>query len=58
MYVPGYGWGVVHDRGSAIKGNHIDLFFESHDEALKWGRQRLHVEVVVSERRGLPCCLF
>ena len=44
MYVPGYGWGMVSDRGSAIKGpDHIDLYFVSHDEALHWGRRRLRV---------------
>lgn len=47
MHVPGYGWGVVEDRGSAIKGpDRIDLYFESHREALDWGRQRLEVEIV------------
>ncbi|MFH1075623.1 MAG: 3D domain-containing protein [Pseudomonadota bacterium] len=46
MYVPGYGWGVVHDRGSAITGYHIDIFFEDHDDAEEWGRQRLKVLVV------------
>ncbi|MCD5390534.1 3D domain-containing protein [candidate division NPL-UPA2 bacterium] len=46
MYVPGYGWGVVHDVGSAIKGNHIDVFFPSHRAALKWGRKTLVVTVV------------
>lgn len=46
MYVPGYGWGVVEDRGSAIKGpTRLDLFFESHQEALQWGRR--HVEVKI-----------
>jgi len=45
MYVPGYGWGEVHDRGGAIKGNHIDVFFPSHKKAMKWGRQRLKVKV-------------
>ncbi len=46
MYVPGYGWGVVHDIGSAIKGNHIDVFFRSHKAALKWGRKVLVVTVI------------
>jgi 3D (Asp-Asp-Asp) domain-containing protein len=46
MYVPGYGWGVVHDRGREIKGNHIDVFFESHDDAMKWGTQTLTVTVI------------
>lgn len=47
MYVPGYGWGVVTDRGSAIKGpDRIDLFFSSHDEALVWGRKKVEVLIV------------
>lgn len=46
MYVPGYGWGVVHDRGRAIKGHHIDIFFDDHDDAMKWGRKRLDVVVI------------
>lgn len=45
LYVPGYGWGEVHDRGRAIQGNHIDVFFKSHKKALRWGRQRLKVKV-------------
>jgi len=47
MYVPGYGWGEVHDMGSAIKGNHIDVFFSDHDDALQWGRQYLKVVVLL-----------
>ena len=39
MYVPGYGWGRVEDVGGAIKGNHIDLYFPSHEKALSWGRK-------------------
>jgi len=46
MYVPGYGWGVVHDRGREIKGNRLDVFFDSHEDALKWGRQELTVTVI------------
>ncbi|MEM9017350.1 MAG: 3D domain-containing protein, partial [Verrucomicrobiota bacterium] len=38
MKIPGYGWGTVEDRGGAIKGERIDLFFKSHKEALEWGR--------------------
>lgn len=46
MYVPGYGWGVVADRGGAIKGkSRIDLYFESHNDALRWGRKKLPVTV-------------
>jgi len=46
MHIPGYGWGVVVDRGSAIKGpDRIDLYFESHSEALEWGRRKVRVEI-------------
>ncbi|MBI2421284.1 MAG: 3D domain-containing protein [Candidatus Hydrogenedentes bacterium] len=38
MYIPGYGYGRVEDRGTAIQGEHIDLYFDSHKAALKWGR--------------------
>lgn len=47
MFVPGYGWGEVHDRGSAIKGpRRIDVFFPTREQALQWGRQKLTVQVV------------
>lgn len=49
MNVPGYGWGTVEDIGGAIKGERIDLFFDSHQEALEWGRQTIKVEVVMSD---------
>jgi len=46
MYVPGYGWGRVEDRGGAIKGpNRIDLYFDSHGDALQWGRRKVRVEI-------------
>lgn len=49
MYVPGWGWGVVTDRGGAIKGpDRIDIFMNSHAATNRWGRQRLAVEI---ERR-------
>lgn len=45
MHIPGYGFGVVEDRGGAIKGTKIDLYFTHHDKALAWGRQRKEVKV-------------
>lgn len=46
MNVPGYGWGVVEDRGGAIKGpDRIDLFFDSHSDALVWGRKKVRVVI-------------
>ncbi len=47
MYVPGYGYGVVEDRGGAIKGpTRLDLYYKSHSEALEWGRQHVTVEIL------------
>lgn len=45
MRIPGYGDGVVEDRGGAIQGGKIDLFFKTHKQALEWGRQMVTVEV-------------
>jgi len=45
MYIPGYGKGVVEDRGSAIKGDHIDVFFKHHKDAVRWGKKRLLVTI-------------
>lgn len=49
MFVPGYGWGVVEDRGGAIKGpDRIDLYMDEHKKALRWGRKR--VPVIIKKR--------
>jgi 3D (Asp-Asp-Asp) domain-containing protein len=45
LYVPGYGYGRVEDRGGAIKGAHIDLFYHSHRDALQWGRRAKVIHV-------------
>lgn len=34
---------VAHDCGGAIKGNRIDLYMASHEEALDWGVQYIEV---------------
>ena len=34
---------VAEDRGGAIKGNRIDMFFMTHKEALRWGRRTMDV---------------
>ena len=41
--IPGYGIVIADDVGSAIKRNRIDVRFNSHKKALKWGRQTLVV---------------
>jgi len=37
---------IVEDRGGAIKGNKIDMYFNTHAEALAWGVKYLPVQVV------------
>ncbi|MCK4776861.1 MAG: G5 domain-containing protein [Actinomycetia bacterium] len=46
LYIPGYGYGVAADTGGAIKGNKIDLCFNSLSEARKWGRRTITIKIV------------
>ena len=47
MYIPEYGYGVVADKGSAIKGNKIDLYYQTVDDVYKeWGKKELDVFIV------------
>ena len=47
IYVPGYGYGVVEDRGGDIRGKRrLDLFCNTHPEPPPRGRHK--VEAVVS----------
>lgn len=47
--IPGYGTVPVLDRGGAIKGNKLDVYFPTHKEALQWGRQYLTVSIEESK---------
>ncbi|MDB5318831.1 MAG: hypothetical protein JWN40_462 [Phycisphaerales bacterium] len=48
LVIPGYAGGAVEviDRGGAIKGHKLDVFFPTHEEALQWGRQSIDVTVL------------
>lgn len=46
LYVEGYGEGIAADQGGAIKGNRIDLFFDSKQEALNWGMKTVKVTIL------------
>lgn len=46
LYIPGYGMAVAGDVGSAIKGNRIDLGFNTLREALHFGRRTVTVYVL------------
>ena len=40
LWIEGVGVVVVHDRGTAMRGHQLDLFFPKHKAALKWGVQQ------------------
>ena len=46
LYVEGYGDAVAADQGGAIKGNRIDLFFDSRQEAMSWGMKTVKVTIL------------
>ncbi|PLR79356.1 hypothetical protein CU633_01100 [Bacillus sp. V3-13] len=47
LFIPGYGYGVVADKGGAIKGNKLDLYYKTVDDIFKhWGKKTLDVFVV------------
>ena len=39
LYVPGYGYAIAADTGGGVRGNHIDLCFDTLAEARAWGRR-------------------
>lgn len=49
VYIEGIGFRVAQDKGSAIKGNRIDLYMESLEEALAFGRQSGYTVYLVME---------
>ena len=50
MVIEGYAGGKVvkvEDVGGAIKDNKLDLYFDTHDDALKFGRKDVNVRVKI-----------
>jgi 3D (Asp-Asp-Asp) domain-containing protein/peptidoglycan hydrolase CwlO-like protein len=46
LYIPGYGEALAADTGSWIKGNRIDLCFETLEECYRYGRKRIKIYLV------------
>ncbi len=46
LYIEGYGMAIAADRGRAIKGRRIDLYFHSRRAALQFGRRRVRVHIL------------
>ena len=45
VFVPGYGPAVAADVGGAVKGNIVDLWMPSTEQALAWGRRSVTITV-------------
>lgn len=46
VWVEGYGVAIAGDTGGAIKGNKIDVFIPSHDDAMDWGVKKVKIKVL------------
>ncbi|MBM7543148.1 G5 and 3D domain-containing protein [Amphibacillus cookii] len=46
LYIEGYGYAVARDTGGAIAGNKIDLHMSSSEEARRFGRRTVKVEII------------
>jgi 3D (Asp-Asp-Asp) domain-containing protein len=49
LKIPGYNEGQpveVADRGGAIRGTKLDVFFPTHEQAVAWGRRTVAVTIV------------
>lgn len=46
LYIDGYGYAIAADTGGAIHGNIIDLYLNSYDECINWGRQNVTVNLI------------
>lgn len=46
VFIPGYGEAVAEDVGGSIIGHRIDVAFDTHEEALAFGRQDLEIIII------------
>jgi 3D (Asp-Asp-Asp) domain-containing protein len=46
LYIEGYGPAVALDTGGDIQGQIIDLYMDSYQECIEWGRRQVEVRVM------------
>lgn len=46
VFIPGYGYAIAADTGGVILGNKIDLFMNSKEECIAFGRQTVTVHII------------
>lgn len=45
LHIPGYGKAIAHDTGENIKGYRLDIFFDTYNECINYGRKIKEVKV-------------
>ncbi len=46
LFVQGYGFAIAADTGTAIKGNKIDVYFNTYRQACDWGAKYVKVYIL------------
>ncbi|MCL2574132.1 MAG: 3D domain-containing protein [Defluviitaleaceae bacterium] len=46
LYIEGYGFAIAGDRGGAIRGDKVDLFFDTREEVFNFGRRHINVWIL------------
>lgn len=46
LYIEGYGYAIAGDTGGAIKGNKVDLYFDSYNQCVNYGVRNVTVYVL------------
>ena len=46
VHVSGYGVAIASDTGGAIKGNIVDVYLNSYQECIQWGRRNVTVTLL------------
>lgn len=46
VYIPEYGYAIAADTGGVVKGNIIDLYMNTLEECLSWGRRNVTLNIV------------
>jgi 3D (Asp-Asp-Asp) domain-containing protein len=51
VYIEGYGFRRAEDKGSGVKGKHIDIYYESGETAKKFGKKRGATVYIVGPKK-------
>ncbi len=46
LYIPGYGEALAADTGGWIKGNRVDLCFETLEDCFRYGKRKIKIYLV------------